>query len=50
MCHSAVHYYNWTQAGADPGSLERGFICIKGWGFVLLVLSRIFLQNKIEYP
>ena len=21
---------------ADPGFLERGFICIKGWGFTLL--------------
>ena len=26
--------------GADPGFLERGFMCIKGWGFALLILSR----------
>ena len=26
-------------AGADPGFLERGFICIKVWGFALLILS-----------
>ena len=24
---------------ADPGFLERGLICIKGWGFALLILS-----------
>ena len=23
-------------AGVDPGILERGFICIKVWGFALL--------------
>ena len=23
----------------DPGFLERGFICIKVWGFALLILS-----------
>ena len=26
-------------AGADPGFLERGSICIKEWGFALLILS-----------
>ena len=26
-------------AVADPGFLERGFICIKVWGFALLILS-----------
>ena len=25
--------------GADPGFLERGSICIKGWGLALLILS-----------
>ena len=25
--------------GADPGFLEREFICKKGWGFALLILS-----------
>ena len=24
--------------GTDPGFLERGFMCIKGWGFALLIL------------
>ena len=24
--------------GADPGFLERGLICIKVWGFALLIL------------
>ena len=24
---------------ADPGFLERGFICLKEWGFVLLIVS-----------
>ena len=26
-------------AGEEPGFLERGFICLKVWGFVLLILS-----------
>ena len=26
-------------SGADSGFLERGFICIKVWGFALLILS-----------
>ena len=25
--------------GADPGFLERGFKCIKVWGFALLIVS-----------
>ena len=25
--------------GAEPGFLERGFICIKVWGLPLLILS-----------
>ena len=28
--------------GADPGFLERGFICIKEWGLALLILSHLF--------
>ena len=28
-----------TDARADPGFLERGFICLKVWGFALLNLS-----------
>ena len=37
-----LSFYNgicYSFSGADPGFLERGFICIKGWGFVLLILS-----------
>ena len=30
--------YLW--AGADPRFLKKGFICIKVWGFALLILSR----------
>ena len=26
------------EPGADPGFLEREFICIKEWGFALLIL------------
>ena len=28
--------------GADPGFLERGFICIKVWGLALLILSHFY--------
>ena len=31
--------------GADLGDLERGFICIKVWGFALLILSHF-----LKYP
>ena len=34
-------------AEADPGFQERGFICIKGWGFALLILS-ISHENEIN--
>ena len=36
------------RSGADPGFLERGFICIKVcvWGVTLLILSFF----KIKYP
>ena len=27
----------WGFRGSDPGFLESGFICIKGWGFALLI-------------
>ena len=27
------------KAGADPGFMERGFVCIKVLGFALLILS-----------
>ena len=31
--------FNDWKSGADPGFLEKGFICIKVWGFALLILS-----------
>ena len=31
--------------GADPGFLERGFICIKGRGLALLILSHSYSSN-----
>ena len=36
-----LFYSFWGQggAGADPGFLERGFICIKVYGFAMLILS-----------
>ena len=37
--------------GADPGLLERGLICIKVWGFALLIFcyffSKISHENEI---
>ena len=29
--------YQYETSGADPGFLERGFICIHVWGFALLI-------------
>ena len=37
FCH--VEHCALSCSGADPGFLERGFMCIKGWGFALLILS-----------
>ena len=34
-------------AGVDPGFVERGFICIKVWGFALLILS-LFLKYPMK--
>ena len=35
--------------GADPRFLERGFICIKGWGFALLILSHFsYISHDIK--
>ena len=28
-----------TTPGADPGFLERGYICMKVWGFALLIFA-----------
>ena len=30
-------------AGTDPGFLKMGFICIKVWGFAMLILSKFFI-------
>ena len=35
-------------AGADPGFLERGFICIKVWRFAWLILSKKKLNNPCK--
>ena len=32
-------HLSFQNSGADPGFLERGFICIKVLGFALLILS-----------
>ena len=40
----------WRHPWAEPGFLERGFICIKVWGFALLNLSHfsdISHENEI---
>ena len=29
------------KSGANPGLLERGFICLKVWGLALLILTHI---------
>ena len=34
-----THPKHMQGGGGDPGFLERGFICIKLWGFALLILS-----------
>ena len=40
-CEKRSHRSNCTNQdpGADQGFLERGFTCIKGWWFALLILS-----------
>ena len=40
----------WSLTGADPGFLERVFVCINVWGFALLILShfsKISHENEI---
>ena len=42
----------YRKSGADNGFLKRGFICIKGWGFALLILSSFALishENEITW-
>ena len=34
--------FEYMQPGADPGFLERGFMCIKVLGLALLILSHFF--------
>ena len=38
-CRKTKLYILQVLSGADPGYLERGFICIKVLGFALLILS-----------
>ena len=35
-------------SGADPGFLERVFLCIRVWGLVLLILSHFFLNILVR--
>ena len=47
---TVYHYqcYSSTIRRVDPGFLERGFICIKVWGFALLSLrKKIFYFCRI---
>ena len=37
----------YVPAGADPGFLDRGIICIKGLGFALLIYL-IFLNYPMK--
>ena len=37
------HLKAFDSEGANPGFLERGFLCIKVWGFALLIFSLNFL-------
>ena len=42
---------SYCKSGADPGLLERGFLCTKVWGFALLILSyfsTISNENEIS--
>ena len=39
-----LKWKKWSRSGGYPGFVERGFICIKVWGFALLILSHFFLN------
>ena len=39
MCHNKTGCDDFTFSWADPGFLERGFVCFNVWGFALLTLS-----------
>ena len=39
LCSACSAFIQPFKAGADPGFLEREFVCIKVWGFALLILS-----------
>ena len=41
--HTCILNFLTYLSGADQGFLERGFICIKVWGVVLLILSHFSL-------
>ena len=38
-CHCSFGLHFFESSGADPGFLEKGFICIKGWAFAVTILS-----------
>ena len=39
ICQMTITFDHQLSAGADPGFLERWFICIKVWGDFMLILS-----------
>ena len=50
QCQRLNARYSDRSSKADPKFLERWFICIKGWGFALLILSHfseISHENEI---
>ena len=48
VLNEAVHIiFNLYNSGADPGFLERGFICIKVWGS-LCCFYLIFLKYSMK--
>ena len=42
VCNTVFHRHN---SGVDPGFLEKGFICIKGWGGVRFANFISFFLN-----
>ena len=44
-----VKSIKWGVPWVDPGFIEKGFICIKVWGFALLIFL-IFLKYPMKNP
>ena len=47
---SNLHSLLCMSAWVDPGFLQRGFICIKVWGFALLFRFADFLSFFLKIP